>query len=231
MRRDLPAPRHYQRRAAPEGVPAGAQDAEASRAREHDDPARYEARTRPARTASPGRVAALRAGTGSQRPGPAPQGDPADPHHTRSEGERRTRRRPDYESSSSSRPSSRRMSSASPSSLGFESGMRAFFPDPTSANAVTERAHGQYSNRDPHRLLRLELRALARRPLSAAGLDVPVARALRGRVRHCGDQCDLLPTAGREDGRGLGTANTGQLPFHGEGEPLPDAREAPARRR
>jgi hypothetical protein len=98
-------------------------------------------------------------------------------------------------------------------SVGLESGTSPFFPDLPGANTVTERDRRQYPGRDSHRLLRLELRALAWRPLSAVGLERPLARDLRAVLRHGRAQCDLLPPTDGEDGRGLGETNTEDFLF------------------
>ena len=60
----------------------------------------------------------------------------------------------------------------------------------------------------PHRLLRLELRALAqRRLLSAAPAGGALARALRRALRHGRGERDLLPAAAPRRGRALGRAD------------------------
>src|SRR5689334_20740134 len=73
---------------------------------------------------------------------------------------------------------------------------------------------------DPRRLLRLGLQALARNLLSGWLAAEALVRALRGRVRHGGDQRQLLPRAARVDLRWLAREGTAGLPLCGEGQPL-----------
>ena len=75
----------------------------------------------------------------------------------------------------------------------------------------------------PHRLLGLELRALARRRLlPAAAAAAALARVLRAALRHGRDQRDLLPPAAR-DRRSceLGARVAAGIRLRGEDEPLP----------
>ena len=81
----------------------------------------------------------------------------------------------------------------------------------------------------PHRLLGLELRRLARARLPAGLPAAPLARALRDAVRHRRGQLDLLPARPPRGGRALGRADAARLRLRGQGEPLPDAHEAPDR--
>ena len=84
----------------------------------------------------------------------------------------------------------------------------------------------------PHRLLRLELRELAPRRLLPGALSCPaLARVLRAAVRHGRGERDLLPAADREGCAGLGRPDARRLPLHRQGEPLPDAHQAPDRAR
>src|SRR5918996_4827226 len=92
-------------------------------------------------------------------------------------------------------------------------------------------ARSQERGENPHRLLRLGLRALARPLLSRGTAGVAMARSLRAVVRHGRGQRELLPPAHTEVGRALGRGDSAGVRLLGEGEPVPDAREAAARGR
>ena len=83
---------------------------------------------------------------------------------------------------------------------------------------------------DSHRLLGLELPALAqRRLLPAAPAASPLARLLRAPLRHRRGQLDLLPSTPRERRGELGERDASRLPLRREDEPLRDAHQAAAR--
>ena len=69
-------------------------------------------------------------------------------------------------------------------SSGGEPGISPIFPHPPAANTVTDRELRLQQRCDPHRLLGLELRPLARRLLPAFRLNDALARDLRAVLRH-----------------------------------------------
>src|SRR5215208_8240266 len=82
---------------------------------------------------------------------------------------------------------------------------------------------------DTHRLLGLELRRLAWALLPEGLPDLALARALRDPVRHSRGERDLLPPRPPRRGRALGRTGARGLHLRRQGQPLPDAHEAPHR--
>ena len=81
------------------------------------------------------------------------------------------------------------------------------------------------------RLLRLELRRLARSALYPEGMGpARWLQPLRRGVRHRGGQLDLLPASFRRRRGALGGADAAGLRLRGQGQPLPDPRSPAARR-
>ena len=85
--------------------------------------------------------------------------------------------------------------------------------------------------RDPDRVLRLELRLVARPRLPARPTDRALARALRDAFRHGRGEHDLLPPADAEGRPGLGRPLSAELPLRDQGQPVHHAHEAADRSR
>src|SRR5215510_3006592 len=83
---------------------------------------------------------------------------------------------------------------------------------------------------DSHRMLGLELQALARAFLSGRGAAEAVVRVLRRSIRHGRDQQYFLSTARRSDLQGLARAGAGRFHLRGQSESILDPSEEAERR-
>src|ERR1700733_6653167 len=82
-----------------------------------------------------------------------------------------------------------------------------------------------------HRLLGLDVRRLAWGPLPRARSEAALARDLRIGVRHRRGEFHVLPPRAPRRGRRLGRAAPARVPVCGQGEPVPDPRQAAGRHR
>src|SRR5215510_11431555 len=83
---------------------------------------------------------------------------------------------------------------------------------------------------DSHRMLGLELQALARALLSGRSVPEALVRVLRRGVRHGRDQQHFLSTARRSNLQGLARAGAGRIHLRGQSESILDPSEEAERR-
>src|SRR5678816_2293987 len=74
-------------------------------------------------------------------------------------------------------------------------------------------------------MLRMAVQTLARQFLPRRASSIPVVSVLRGAVRHCRDQQQLLSVTRSGDLRPVARAGTRTVPIRSQSQPIPDAHE------